>query len=72
MYLLEKSIKFRVKEIQDKLKNNYSMYESSFEFDDFGEISNICMNKGMEAICTFMTELFDGKKDEIIKGRIKL
>ena len=72
MILLEKTIKFRAKETQDSLKCNYSIYESSFKFEDFGEISNICMNKGVEAIYTFMSELFDGKKDKIIKGENKI
>jgi len=33
--LLNQKIKFKIKEIQDNLKNNPSLYESDFEIQDF-------------------------------------
>ena len=44
MYLIEERIKFTIKEIQDNLKSNPLIFESSFVINDFDKVAFYYMN----------------------------
>ena len=73
MILIEEKIKFRVKEIQDNLKNNPIIYETFLELNDFNKIADYYKNQGgIEAIYDFLVQLFDGKKDTLKRNENKI
>ena len=73
MILIEEKIKFRVKEIQDNLKNNPIIYETFLELNDFNKIADYYKNQGgIEAIYDFLVQLFDGKKDTLKRNKNKI
>jgi len=44
--LFKEKIKFKIKEIQDDLKNNAILYETDFEMNNFGKLSDYYKNQG--------------------------
>jgi len=46
LFLYEEKIKFRIKEIENDLKNNPIIYETDYEMRDFGKISDYNKNEG--------------------------
>jgi len=68
IFLYEDRIKFKIKEIQDNLKNNPQIYISYKKMEDFGRISDYYKNEGgIKSIYEFLIQLFEGKKDKIKK-----
>ena len=66
MYLIEERIKFTIKEIQDNLKNNSLIFESSFVINYFGKVAFYYMNAGgIEEIFNLISEILKNKEDII-------
>ena len=66
MYLIGEKIKFSIKEIQDNLKSNPLIYETSLQIDDFDKIKDYYKTQGgIEEIFNFLCELLKNKKDTI-------
>ena len=66
--LLNETIKFIIKEIQDDLNNNPSLYENEFPFNYFGKLSDYYKNQGgMEAIFDFLVSRIRNEADKIDK-----
>ena len=64
MYLIEERIKFTIKEIQDNLKNNSLIFESSFVINYFGKVAFYYMNAGgIEEIFNLISEILKNKED---------
>ena len=73
MILLEDKIKFKIKEIQDNLKNNPTLYETGFEMNYFGKLSDYYKNQGgIQAIFEFLILRFNDNEDIIIKEKNKI
>ena len=73
MILFEEKIKFIIQEIQDNLKNNPSIYDANFTYEDLSEINVLFKNLGnLEAIFNFLDELFNDEKDTIKKENNKI
>ena len=68
MYLIEEAIKFSIYVIQDNLKNNPVIYETSFKIDDFDKIKDYYKTQGgIEEIFNAFCEFLKNKKDSIKK-----
>ena len=66
MYLIEEAIKFSIYVIQDNLKNNPVIYETSFKIDDFDKIKDYYKTQGgIEEIFNAFCEFLKNKKDSI-------
>ena len=73
MILFEEKIKFIIQEIQDNLKNNPSIYDANFTYEDLSEINVLFKNLGnLEAIFNFLADLFKDEKDTIKKENNKI
>ena len=76
IYLYKDKIKIRVNEIQDNLKSNPLIYESSFVIKDFEKVSKYYIKyTDIKAIYDFLCDLFKNKKDTLDKkddNKIKL
>ena len=71
--LLEDKIKFKIKEIQDNLKNNPTLYETDFKMNYFGKLSDYYKNQGgIQAIFDFLILRFNDNEDVIIKEANKI
>ena len=72
--LFKEKIKFKIKEIQDDLKNNPILYESDFVMKSFGKLSDYYKNEGgIKAIFEFLVPILkDGGKDNITKEENKI
>ena len=68
IYLYKDKIKIKINEIEDNLKSNYLMYESSFYLDDFNKVAEYYIKfGGIETIYNFLCELFEKNQDTLIK-----
>ena len=68
IYLYKDKIKIRVNEIQDNLKSNPLIYESSFVMNDFEKVSKYYIKyTDIKAIYDFLCDLFKNKKDTLDK-----
>ena len=73
MILFEEKIKFIIQEIQDNLKNNPSIYDANFTYEDLSQKNVHFKNLGnLEAIFNFLDELFNDEKDTIKKENNKI
>ena len=73
MILFEEKIKFIIQEIQDNLKNNPSIYDANFTYEDLSQKNVHFKNLGnLEAIFNFLDELFNDEKDTIKKENNKM
>lgn len=73
MILFEEKIKFIIQAIQDNLKNNPSIYDANFTYEDLSQKNVLFKNLGnLEAIFNFLHELFKDKKDTIKKENNKI
>ena len=73
MILFEEKIKFIIQEIQDNLKNNPSIYDANFTYEDLSQKNVHFKNLGnLEAIFNFLADLFKDKKDTIKKENNKI
>jgi hypothetical protein len=72
--LFKEKIKFKIKEIQDDLKNNPILYESDFVMESFGKLSDYYKNEGgIKAIFEFLVPILkDGGKDNMTKEENKI
>ena len=71
--LLEDKIKFKIKEIQDNLKNNPTLYETDFKMNYFGKLSDYYKNQGgIQEIFDFLILRFNDNEDVIIKEANKI
>ena len=70
MLLFKEKIKFTIKEIQDKLKNNPSVYEANFDYENLSQKTVHFKSLGnLENIFNFLHELFNASKDSIKKEK---
>ena len=71
--LFENKIRFKIKEIQDNLKNNPTLYESDFLMEYFGGLSDYYKNQGgLKAIFDFLVKRFKDEEDTITKEDNKI
>jgi len=64
--LFDEIIKIKVNKIQDNLKSNLLLYESSFDLIDFGKFGEYyAKNGGMKSFYKFLCDSFKQKKDSI-------
>ena len=69
IFLYKEKIKIKINEIQDNLKTNYLIYESSFVLNDFHKIGGDYIQfEGIENIYNFVCEIFDKNKEILIKS----
>ena len=68
IYLYNEKIKVRISEIQDNLKSNPLIYESSFIMNDFEKISKYYIKyTDTKVIYDFICDLFKNNKDTLNK-----
>ena len=68
IYLYNEKIKVRISEIQDNLKSNPLIYESSFIMNDFEKISKYYIKyTDIKVIYDFICDLFKNNKDTLNK-----
>ena len=73
LILFEKKIVFNIKEIQDDLKSNPSIYENKFTFENLSQKTVHFKSLGnIPDIFKFLKDLFDDKKDTIEKIKNKI
>ena len=73
MILFEEKIKFIIQEIQNNLKNNPSIYDANFTYEDLSQKNVLFKNLGnLEAIFNFLHEIFKDKKETIKKENNKI
>ena len=73
MLVYEIKIKFIIKEIQENLKNNPSLYEANFNYEDLAQKRVHFKNlQNLESIFTFLDDLFNDSKDSIKKENNKI
>ena len=71
--LFEEKIKFKIKEIQDDLKNNPILYETDFEMNYFGKLSDYYKNQGgIKSIYEFLILRFNDNEDIINRETNKI
>ena len=71
--LFEEKIKFKIKEIQDDLKNNPILYETDFEMNYFGKLSDYYKNQGgIKSIYEFLILRFKDNEDIINRETNKI
>ena len=71
--LFEEKIKFKIKEIQDDLKNNPILYETDFEMNYFGKLSDYYKNQGgIKSIFEFLILRFNDNEDIINRETNKI
>ena len=71
--LFEEKIKFKIKEIQDDLKNNPFLYETDFEMNYFGKLSDYYKNQGgIKSIYEFLILRFNDNEDIINRETNKI
>ena len=71
--LFENKIRIKIKEIQDNLKNNPTLYESDFVMEYFGGLSDYYKNQGgLKAIFDFLVKRFQDGEDTITKEDNKI
>ena len=71
--LFEEKIKFKIKEIQDDLKNNPILYETDFEMNYFGKLSDYYKNQGgIKSIYEFLILRFNDNEDTINRETNKI
>ena len=64
--LFKEKIKFKIKEIQNDLKNNPILYETDFEMNYFGKLSDYYKNQeGIKSIFEFLILRFNDNEDII-------
>ena len=72
-FLFEEKIKFKIKEIQDDLKNNPILYETDFEMNYFGKLSDYYKNQGgIKSIYEFLILRFNDNEDIINRETNKI
>ena len=73
IFLFEEKIKFKIKEIQDDLKNNPILYETDFEMNYFGKLSDYYKNQGgIKSIYEFLILRFNDNEDIINRETNKI
>ena len=73
MILYKDKIKIGIKEIQDNLNNNPTLYESNFNIEDLSKKNVHFKNlEKIENIFAFLNGLYHGKKDTIKKEKDKI
>ena len=71
--LFYQKIKFKIKEIQDNLKNNPILYETDFEMNNFGKLSDYYKNQGgIKSIFEFLYLRFNDNEDIINREANKI
>jgi len=71
--LFNEKIKFKIKEIQDNLKNNPILYETDFEMNYFGKLSDYYKNQGgIKSIFDFLIFRFNDNEDIINRKANKI
>ena len=71
--LFEEKIKFKIKEIQDDLRNNPILYETDFEMNYFGKLSDYYKNQGgIKSIYEFLILRFKDNEDIINRETNKI
>ena len=71
--LFKEKIKFKIKEIQDNLKNNPILYETDFEMNNFGKLSDYYKNQGgIKELFEFLISIFNDNKDVINRETNKI
>ena len=73
MILFQEKIKFIIKEIQDELKNNPTIYEANFNYESLSQKTVHFKNLGnLESIFNFLHDLFNDRADAIKKENNKI
>ena len=73
MILFQEKIKFIIKEIQDELNNNPTIYEANFNYESLSQKTVHFKNLGnLESIFNFLHDLFNDRADAIKKENNKI
>lgn len=71
--IFNEKIKFKIKEIQDNLQNNPTLYETDFEMNYFGGLYDCFKNQGgIKSIFDFLILRFNDNEDKINKELNKI
>ena len=73
MILFQEKIKFIIKEIQDELNNNPTIYEANFNYESLSQKTVHFKNLGnLDSIFNFLHDLFNDRADAIKKENNKI
>ena len=73
MILFQEKIKFIIKEIQDELNNNPTIYEANFNYESLSQKTVHFKNLGnLDSIFNFLHDLFNDRADVIKKKNNKI